>query len=82
LERRAARCILSAGLKERTKGVAMLIVFTVWIFKGDGSVECQFEDFADAKKFAAAAEKIIDVKQVGITNNESPEYLTVWTKPV
>jgi hypothetical protein len=60
----------------------MSTVFTVWIFMGDGTLECQFEEFADAKKFAGAAEKIVDVKQVGVTNNESPEYLTVWTKPV
>jgi hypothetical protein len=66
----------------RPQGAAMLTVFTVWIFKGDGTLECQFDEFADAKTFAKAAEKITDVKQVGVTNNESPEYLVVWTKPV
>jgi hypothetical protein len=59
----------------------MTTIFSVWIFKADGTIECQFEDFADAKAFARAAEQIVDVKQVGITNNESPEYLTVWTRP-
>ncbi len=64
------------------KGMSMTTIFTVWIFKQDSTLECQFEEFADAKRFAAAAEKITDVKQVGITNNESPEYLSVWTRPV
>jgi hypothetical protein len=63
-------------------GTGMTTIFTVWIFKEDGTLECRFEEFADAKKFASAAEKIVDVKQVGVTNNESPEYLIVWTKPV
>ncbi len=39
-----------------------------------------FAEFADAKAFAKAAEKSVSITRVGITNNESPQYLTLWDK--
>jgi len=56
------------------------VLYKVWLFTGDGSSECEFEEFADAKSFARAAEKIVDIRKVGITNNESPQYLAVWER--
>ena len=56
------------------------VMFTVWLFKGDGSLGFDFEEFSDAKMFAKAAEKSVEITKVGITNNESPEYLTVWER--
>jgi hypothetical protein len=56
------------------------VLYKVRLFKGDDSLECEFEEFADAKSFARTAEKIVDIRKVGITNNESPQYLTVWEK--
>jgi hypothetical protein len=56
------------------------VVYTVWLFKGDVSTEHQFPEFWDAKLFAEAAEKDAGVTKVGITNNESPQYLTLWER--
>lgn len=56
------------------------IVYTVWLFKGDNSVGFEFEEFADAKTFAKAAEKSVEITKVLITNNESPQNLTTWEK--
>jgi hypothetical protein len=56
------------------------IVYSVWLFKGESSLGFEFEEFSDAKAFAKAAEKSVEVTKVGITNNESPQYLTVWEK--
>ncbi len=54
------------------------VVYTVWIFKRDGSSGYEFEEFADARAFASAAEKSAESTKVVITNNESPQFLTVW----
>jgi hypothetical protein len=56
------------------------VIYTVWLFKGDSSSGFEFEEFSDAKAFAKAAEKSVEVTKVGITNNESPQNLTVWEK--
>ena len=56
------------------------VIYTVWLFKDETSLGFDFEEFSDAKAFAAAAEKSIDVTKVGVKNNESPQYLTVWEK--
>jgi hypothetical protein len=56
------------------------LLYTVSLFKGDSPFEFEFEEFSDAKAFARAAEKSIEITKVGITNNESPQYLTVWKK--
>jgi hypothetical protein len=56
------------------------VVYTVSLFKVDSSLKCEFDEFSDAKAFAKAAEKSADLKKVGITNNESPQYLTLWEK--
>ena len=56
------------------------VVFTVWLFKGEGSLGFEFEEFSDAKVFAKAAEKSVEITKIGITNNESPEYLTIWER--
>jgi hypothetical protein len=56
-------------------------MYTVWLFKGDQSPSSyDFSDFADAKSFAKAAEKSVEITKVGITDRESPQYLTVWEK--
>ncbi len=56
------------------------VVYTVSLFKVDSSLKCEFDEFSDAKAFAKAAEKSADLTKVGITNNESPQYLTLWEK--
>jgi hypothetical protein len=56
------------------------VIYTVSLFKVDSSLKCEFDEFADAKAFAKAAEKSADLKKIGITNNESPQYLTLWEK--
>ncbi|HEX3657621.1 MAG TPA: hypothetical protein VGG64_13065 [Pirellulales bacterium] len=61
-------------------GSTASVVYTVWVFKGDAPFGFEFEEFADAKTFAAAAEKSTEITKVGIKNNESPQYLTVWEK--
>jgi hypothetical protein len=56
-------------------------VYTVWIFKGDSSPSTfDFSEFVDAKSFAKAAEKGIEITKIGITDRESPQYLAVWEK--
>jgi len=60
---------------------AAAVIYTVWIFKRGISLGYDFEEFADAKMFATAAEKCVESEKVVITNNESPQYLTVWEKP-
>jgi hypothetical protein len=57
------------------------VIYSAWLYKANESSEFTFDEFSDAKLFAKAAEKISDVVKVGITNNESPQYLTVWEKP-
>jgi hypothetical protein len=56
------------------------VIYTVWIFKRAESLGYEFEEFADAKAFASAAEKSRESTKVAITNNESPQYLTVWQR--
>jgi len=56
------------------------VTYIVRLFKDDQTVDFEFEDFTEAKAFARAAEKDIDITKVGITNNESPQYLTVWER--
>jgi hypothetical protein len=56
------------------------VIFTVWLFKGEASSGFDFEEFADAKAFAKAAEKGVEITKVEIKNNESPQYLTIWEK--
>ena len=57
-----------------------VIVPPVSLFKVESSLKCEFDEFSDAKAFAKAAEKSADLVKVGITNNESPQYLTLWEK--
>ena len=56
------------------------VLYTVWLFHGDTSQGFDFAEFSDAKAFAGAAEKSADITKVGIKNNESPQYLTVWER--
>jgi hypothetical protein len=63
----------------KTRDLAQ-VIYTVWVFKRDGSIGYEFEEFADAKMFATAAEKSAESTKVVITNNESPQYLTVWER--
>jgi hypothetical protein len=56
------------------------VMFTVWLFKGESSFGFDFEEFSDAKLLAKAAEKSVEITKIGITNNESPEYLTIWER--
>jgi hypothetical protein len=56
------------------------VIYTVWIFKRDSSLGYEFEEFSEAQAFASAAEKSLESTKVVITNNESPQYLTVWEK--
>jgi hypothetical protein len=58
-------------------------IYTVWIFKGDSSPSTfDFSEFVDAKSFAKAAEKGVDITKVGITDRERPQYLAVWEKTI
>ena len=56
------------------------VMYTVTVFQATGSMAYEFEDIAAAKSFAAAAEKSSEAIKVAITNNESPQYLTVWER--
>ncbi len=56
------------------------VIYTVTIFQDGSPFECQFDEFSDAKLFAKAAEKIVDASKVVVTNNESPQPLTVWER--
>jgi hypothetical protein len=56
------------------------VVYTVSLFKVDSSLKCEFFEFSDAKMFAKAAEKSADIVKIGVTNNESPQYLTLWER--
>lgn len=56
------------------------VAYTVWLFKGASSWGFEFQEFADAKAFAKAAEKSVEVSKTAITNNESPQPLTIWEK--
>ncbi len=56
------------------------VTYTVSLFKGDINLRVDFEEFSDAKAFAKTAEKSFEITKVGITNNESPQYLTVWER--
>jgi hypothetical protein len=64
---------------DRVRDLAQ-VLYTVWIFKREGSLGYEFEDFAAARLFASAAEKSTESTKVVITNNESPQYLTVWER--
>lgn len=67
--------------KQATKaGDVVSVLYIVGLFKEDDSAGFDFEDFGEAKAFAKAAEKSASITKVGITNNESPQYLTVWEK--
>ena len=68
---------------QRTKPVDEPVgfLYTVWLFKGGGSSSrYAFSEFADAKSFAKAAEKSVEITKVGITDPESPQYLVVWER--
>jgi hypothetical protein len=67
--------------RPRKVGRALSLLYTVWLFRGDGSTDFDFEEFAEATAFAKAAEKSVSITKVGVTNNESPQYLTVWERP-
>jgi hypothetical protein len=56
------------------------VIYTVSVFQAGSPSESQFEEFADAKSFAKAAEKMMDVNKVVITNNESPQHLMMWER--
>jgi len=67
--------------KAKAGGSALSVLYTVWVIEGDRSSGIDFAEFHDAKAFAAAAEKGSEVTKVGIKNNESPQFLTVWERP-
>jgi hypothetical protein len=56
------------------------VTYTVWLFKGASSWGFEFQEFSDAKTLAKAAEKSVEVAKTAITNNESPQPLTIWEK--
>ena len=56
------------------------MLYTVWLYKEGEPVGFDFENFWEAESFAEAAKKGIGVIKVGIKNNESPQYLTVWER--
>ncbi len=56
------------------------LVYTVSLFRGDIPTDHVFPEFSDARLFAESAKKEVGITKVGITNNESPEYLIVWEK--
>jgi hypothetical protein len=56
------------------------VIYTAWLFKGASSWGFEFQEFSDAKTFAKAAEKGVEVTKTAITNNESPQPLTIWEK--
>jgi hypothetical protein len=72
----------SAPVTEPTEParVATGITYTAWLFKGEKPTGFEFAEFFDAKAFAAAAEKSSEITKIGITNNESPQYLTMWQR--
>jgi hypothetical protein len=53
-------------------------IYTVWLFKAEGSTGFEFKDFADATSFAKAAEKSSLVTKVQIKNDDGPHHVTVW----
>jgi hypothetical protein len=56
-------------------------IYTVWLFKGESnSTGYDFKEFSDARAFAKTAETSFEITKVGITDPESPQYLTVWEK--
>jgi len=56
------------------------VLYTVWLFRGETSQGIDFAEFSDAKAFAGAAEKSVEITKVGIKNNESPQFLTMWER--
>ena len=56
------------------------MVYQVTLVQEDRTSEFVFKEFTDAKRFASAAERMFAITKIGITNNESPEYLTLWKK--
>jgi len=67
--------------RSRKPGKSLSLMYTVWLFQGENSTEFDFEEFGNATAFGKAAEKSVSITKVGITNNESPQYLTVWERP-
>ena len=61
-------------------GDKLSVVCTAWLFKGDDPTGFDFKEFSEAKAFAEAAQKSINVTKVGVKNNESPQFLTLWEK--
>lgn len=56
------------------------VVYSVWLFHGEKSTSIEFLEYADARAFAAAAEKSTELTKIGITDNESPQYLSIWER--
>jgi hypothetical protein len=57
------------------------VLYTVWLFKAeDDPVGFDFENFWEAEAFAETSKKTVAVLKVGIKNNESPQFLTVWER--
>ncbi len=73
---REARAPLSAAKPAPRTSV----LYTVWLYKEGEPVGFDFENFWEAESFAESAKKGIGVLKVGIKNNESPQYLTVWER--
>lgn len=55
-------------------------MYSVWLYNGDASTGFDFREFGEAKAFAKAAEKSASITKIVITDNESPQYLTLWEK--
>jgi hypothetical protein len=68
---------VQAGARWKQRGERLVHGVAI---QGDAPFGFDFEEFADAKTFAAAAQKSLEITKVGIKNNESPQYLTVWEK--
>lgn len=68
-------------LRTRTVDEPVGFMYTVWLFKRGASPSTYaFNEFADARSFAKAAESCVEITKVGITDRESPQYLAVWER--
>ena len=56
------------------------VFYTVWLFKGGDPTGFEFVDYKEAKAFAEAAQKSSGATKIGIKDNESPQFLTLWEK--
>jgi hypothetical protein len=74
----AAAVEAKAPLSQPSRRVSVL--YTVWVYKDDEPTGFDFENFWEAESFAENAKKSAGVKKVGIKNNESPQYLTLWER--